>query len=161
MAASDDGTLLEMSRSISEAASYRRFEAAPVKCAKVKESQSGQIRKLEIRNFRGVSQLEWNLPKAHIFCLIGKGVGADAVLAQAADFQCPKCCLRKSAKILRSAGCLGRSMNSDSLGQNRISADNRHDLSVECTHQANFSSQRPGFRSSESIGRDGGLPVFS
>jgi hypothetical protein len=42
-----------------------------------------KIRRLKIKNFRGVSELEWSLPKAHIFCLIGKGDSAKSTILEA------------------------------------------------------------------------------
>lgn len=42
-----------------------------------------KIRKLEIKNFRGVSKLEWCLPKAYIFCLIGKGDSSKSTILEA------------------------------------------------------------------------------
>ncbi|WP_324288829.1 ATP-binding protein [Pseudomonas putida] len=36
-----------------------------------------------IKNFRGVSELEWSLPDRHIFCLIGKGDSAKSTLLEA------------------------------------------------------------------------------
>ncbi|WAB99740.1 AAA family ATPase [Pseudomonas putida] len=42
-----------------------------------------KIRRLMIKNFRGVSELEWSLPDRHIFCLIGKGDSAKSTLLEA------------------------------------------------------------------------------
>lgn len=42
-----------------------------------------KIRKLKIKNFRGVSELEWSLPNAGIFCLIGKGDSAKSTILEA------------------------------------------------------------------------------
>lgn len=42
-----------------------------------------KIRRLKIKNFRGVSELEWSLPKGHIFCLIGKGDSAKSTILEA------------------------------------------------------------------------------
>lgn len=42
-----------------------------------------KIRRLRIKNFRGVSEFEWSLPKAHIFCLIGKGDSAKSTILEA------------------------------------------------------------------------------
>ncbi|GHS79605.1 hypothetical protein PAGU2196_04390 [Pseudomonas sp. PAGU 2196] len=42
-----------------------------------------KIRRLNIKNFRGVSELEWSLPMGHIFCLIGKGDSAKSTILEA------------------------------------------------------------------------------
>lgn len=42
-----------------------------------------KIRKIEIKNFRGVKVLDWNLPKADIFCLIGKGDSSKSTILEA------------------------------------------------------------------------------
>ncbi|MBB6600318.1 AAA family ATPase [Luteimonas sp. MC1825] len=42
-----------------------------------------KIRRLKIRNFRGVNQLEWNLPDENIFCLIGKGDSTKTTVLEA------------------------------------------------------------------------------
>lgn len=42
-----------------------------------------KIRKIKIKNFRGVKELEWNLPTADIFCLIGKGDSSKSTILEA------------------------------------------------------------------------------
>lgn len=42
-----------------------------------------KIRRLKIKSFRGVSELEWSLPKGRIFCLIGKGDSAKSTILEA------------------------------------------------------------------------------
>jgi ABC-type multidrug transport system ATPase subunit len=42
-----------------------------------------KIRKIAIKNFRGVKELDWNLPKADIFCLIGKGDSSKSTILDA------------------------------------------------------------------------------
>lgn len=42
-----------------------------------------KIRKIKIKNFRGVKELEWNLPNANIFCLIGKGDSSKSTILEA------------------------------------------------------------------------------
>ena len=42
-----------------------------------------KIRKIEIKNFRGVKELDWTLPKSDIFCLIGKGDSCKSTLLEA------------------------------------------------------------------------------
>lgn len=42
-----------------------------------------KIRKITIRNFRGVKELDWNLPAADIFCLIGKGDSCKSTILEA------------------------------------------------------------------------------
>jgi putative ATP-dependent endonuclease of OLD family len=42
-----------------------------------------RIRKISIRNFRGVKELEWSLPTADIFCLIGKGDSSKSTILEA------------------------------------------------------------------------------
>lgn len=42
-----------------------------------------KIRKLKIQNFRGINQLEWNLPDKRIFCLIGKGDSTKTTVLEA------------------------------------------------------------------------------
>ena len=42
-----------------------------------------KIRKIEIKNFRGVKELDWNLPKSDIFCLIGKGDSSKSTILEA------------------------------------------------------------------------------
>ena len=42
-----------------------------------------KIRKINIKNFRGVKELDWNLPKADVFCLIGKGDSSKSTILEA------------------------------------------------------------------------------
>lgn len=42
-----------------------------------------KIRKISIKNFRGVKELDWNLPKADVFCLIGKGDSSKSTILEA------------------------------------------------------------------------------
>ncbi|MDP2820068.1 MAG: AAA family ATPase [Polaromonas sp.] len=42
-----------------------------------------KIRKISIKNFRGVKELEWSLPTADIFCLIGKGDSSKSTILEA------------------------------------------------------------------------------
>lgn len=42
-----------------------------------------KIRKIKVKNFRGVKELDWNLPKADIFCLIGKGDSSKSTILEA------------------------------------------------------------------------------
>lgn len=42
-----------------------------------------KIRKIEIKNFRGVKELDWSLPNADIFCLIGKGDSSKSTILEA------------------------------------------------------------------------------
>lgn len=42
-----------------------------------------KIRKIVIKNFRGVKALDWNVPKADIFCLIGKGDSSKSTILEA------------------------------------------------------------------------------
>ncbi|RZL91325.1 MAG: hypothetical protein EOP76_13845 [Variovorax sp.] len=42
-----------------------------------------KIRKIEIKNFRGVKELDWSLPSADIFCLIGKGDSSKSTILEA------------------------------------------------------------------------------
>ncbi|PKV47910.1 putative ATP-dependent endonuclease of OLD family [Janthinobacterium sp. 61] len=42
-----------------------------------------KIRRITIKNFRGVKELEWNLPQADIFCLIGKGDSSKSTILEA------------------------------------------------------------------------------
>ncbi|SFL53281.1 ATP-dependent nuclease [Azotobacter beijerinckii] len=42
-----------------------------------------KIRRITIKNFRGVKELEWNLPTADIFCLIGKGDSSKSTILEA------------------------------------------------------------------------------
>lgn len=41
-----------------------------------------KIRKIEIKNFRMVKVLDWNLPKADVFCLIGKGDSSKSIILE-------------------------------------------------------------------------------
>jgi len=45
-----------------------------------------KIRKINIKNFRGVKELNWNLPKADVFCLIGKGDSSKSTILEAIRF---------------------------------------------------------------------------
>lgn len=42
-----------------------------------------KIRKIAIKNFRGVKELDWSLPAATIFCLIGKGDSSKSTILEA------------------------------------------------------------------------------
>ena len=42
-----------------------------------------KIRKITIKNFRGVKELDWSLPTASIFCLIGKGDSSKSTILDA------------------------------------------------------------------------------
>jgi putative ATP-dependent endonuclease of the OLD family len=42
-----------------------------------------KIRRISIKNFRGVKELEWSLPTADIFCLIGKGDSSKSTILEA------------------------------------------------------------------------------
>ncbi len=42
-----------------------------------------KIRKIKIKNFRGVKELDWNLPNTDIFCLIGKGDSSKSTILDA------------------------------------------------------------------------------
>ena len=42
-----------------------------------------KIRKIMIKNFRGVKELDWSLPTADIFCLIGKGDSSKSTILEA------------------------------------------------------------------------------
>lgn len=42
-----------------------------------------KIRKISIKNFRGIKELEWCLPTADIFCLIGKGDSSKSSILEA------------------------------------------------------------------------------
>lgn len=42
-----------------------------------------KIRRINILNFRGIKQLNWNLPDRNIFCLIGKGDSAKTTILEA------------------------------------------------------------------------------
>ncbi|MFI8607848.1 ATP-dependent nuclease [Pseudomonas sp. NPDC077649] len=45
-----------------------------------------KIRKITIKNFRGVKELDWNLPAADIFCLIGKGDSSKSTILEAVRY---------------------------------------------------------------------------
>lgn len=45
-----------------------------------------KIRKITIKNFRGVKSLDWSLPNADIFCLIGKGDSSKSTILDAIRF---------------------------------------------------------------------------
>lgn len=45
-----------------------------------------KIRKINIKNFRGVKELDWHLPKADIFCLIGKGDSSKSTILEAVKY---------------------------------------------------------------------------
>lgn len=45
-----------------------------------------KIRKITIKNFRGVKELDWNLPEADIFCLIGKGDSSKSTILEAVRY---------------------------------------------------------------------------
>ncbi|WP_328587171.1 MULTISPECIES: AAA family ATPase [Pseudomonas syringae group] len=45
--------------------------------------RSVKIRKIVIKNFRGVKALDWNVPTADIFCLIGKGDSSKSTILEA------------------------------------------------------------------------------
>lgn len=42
-----------------------------------------KIRKIMIKNFRGVKELDWSLPTASVFCLIGKGDSSKSTILEA------------------------------------------------------------------------------
>jgi putative ATP-dependent endonuclease of OLD family len=42
-----------------------------------------KIRRITIKNFRGVKELEWSLPASDIFCLIGKGDSSKSTILEA------------------------------------------------------------------------------
>lgn len=42
-----------------------------------------RVRNVKIKNFRGVKELDWSLPKADIFCLIGKGDSSKSTILEA------------------------------------------------------------------------------
>jgi len=44
---------------------------------------SMKIRNIAIKNFRGIKQLDWNLPTTDIFCLIGKGDSSKSTILEA------------------------------------------------------------------------------
>lgn len=48
----------------------------------VKEEKPMKIRKLIIKNFRGIKALEWGLPAGNIFCLIGKGDSSKSTILE-------------------------------------------------------------------------------
>ena len=41
-----------------------------------------KIRKLIIKNFRGIKELDWSLPAGNIFCLIGKGDSSKSTILE-------------------------------------------------------------------------------
>ena len=43
---------------------------------------SVNIRKIVIKNFRGMKALDWNVPTADIFCLIGKGDSSKSTILE-------------------------------------------------------------------------------
>lgn len=45
-----------------------------------------KIKKIIIRNFRGIKQLEWSLPAGDIFCLIGKGDSSKSTVLEAIKY---------------------------------------------------------------------------
>jgi putative ATP-dependent endonuclease of the OLD family len=45
-----------------------------------------KIRNIKIKNFRGVKELDWSLPNADIFCLIGKGDSSKSTILEAIKF---------------------------------------------------------------------------
>lgn len=45
-----------------------------------------KIRKISIKNFRGIKELDWSLPAAEIFCLIGKGDSSKSTILEAIRF---------------------------------------------------------------------------
>ena len=45
-----------------------------------------KIRKITIKNFRGVKELDWALPASDIFCLIGKGDSSKSTILEAIRF---------------------------------------------------------------------------
>ena len=45
-----------------------------------------KLRKINIKNFRGVKELNWNLPTADVFCLIGKGDSSKSTILEAIRF---------------------------------------------------------------------------
>lgn len=45
-----------------------------------------RIRKLSVRNFRGIKELDWSLPTADIFCLIGKGDSSKSTILEAVRY---------------------------------------------------------------------------
>ena len=45
-----------------------------------------KIRKINIKNFRGVKELNWNLPTADVFCLIGKGDSSKSTILESIRF---------------------------------------------------------------------------
>lgn len=42
-----------------------------------------KIRRINIKNFRGIRELEWSLPNADVFCLIGKGDSSKSTILEA------------------------------------------------------------------------------
>lgn len=45
-----------------------------------------KIRKLVIKNFRGIKELDWDLPDKNVFCLIGKGDSSKSTILEAIRF---------------------------------------------------------------------------
>lgn len=45
-----------------------------------------KIRKIKIQNFRGVKELDWSLPNADVFCLIGKGDSSKSTILEAIKY---------------------------------------------------------------------------
>lgn len=45
-----------------------------------------KIRKLKIRNFRGIKELDWCLPNENIFCLIGKGDSSKSTIVDSIHY---------------------------------------------------------------------------
>ena len=45
-----------------------------------------KIRKITIKNFRGIEEFEWSLPSADIFCFIGKGDSSKSTILEAIRF---------------------------------------------------------------------------
>ncbi len=45
-----------------------------------------KIRKIAIKNFRGIKELEWSLPSEEVFCLIGKGDSSKSTILEAIKF---------------------------------------------------------------------------
>lgn len=45
-----------------------------------------KIRKITIKNFRGIEELEWSVPTADVFCFIGKGDSSKSTILEAIRF---------------------------------------------------------------------------
>lgn len=45
-----------------------------------------KIKKIKINNFRGIKELDWNLPGGDIFCLIGKGDSSKSTILEAVRY---------------------------------------------------------------------------